>query len=171
MLPYAGVVQFRDRSMRVGGSSTRPGEPSKFTPKLVSGNGGDAWSEVPMAPLPPTADVQAEGIDGLSRTSAVVVGDSSAQLGGFLAERLEGGSWHLDTVPAPADILNGALLSVKELASDDIWAVGFAVIDLKIQDDDGFDLVRWDAIIRHWDGTAWRAVPVPDTVRTARCSP
>ncbi|NUP31533.1 MAG: hypothetical protein HOU01_07430 [Streptomycetaceae bacterium] len=164
MLPYAGVVQFRDRSMWVGGSDLA-GQPSKFTPKLVSGNGGDGWSEVPMAPLPPTANVQAESIDGLSRTSAVVVGDSSAQLGGFLAERLEGGSWHLDTVPAPADILNGALLSVKELAPDDIWAVGFAVIDLKIQDDDGFDLVRWDAIIRHWDGTAWRVVPVPDTVK------
>lgn len=164
MLPYAGVVQFRDRSMWVGGSDLA-GAPSKFTPKLVAGNGRDTWSEVPMAPLPAAADVQAESIDALSRTSAVVVGDTATALGGFLAERLDGGSWHLDNVPAPADTLNGALLSVKELAPDNIWAVGFAVVDLKIKDDDGFDLVRWDAIIRHWDGTAWQVVPAPDTVK------
>lgn len=165
LLPYAGVVQFRDRSMWVAGSDL-PEEPyAKFTPKMVAGGANGPWTNVPLAPMPAGANVQAESIDALSPTSAVLTGDSSPLLGGFLAERLEGGNWHLDTVPAPADTLGGALLSVKELAPNDIWAVGYAEIDLKTKDENGYDLTRNDPVIRHWDGTAWQVVSLPESLR------
>jgi hypothetical protein len=50
------------------------------------------------------------------------------------------------------------LLGVTALASDNVWAAGFAIRQYVI---DGASSVTFDPLVQHWNGTAWSAVPTP----------
>jgi hypothetical protein len=75
--------------------------------------------------------------------------------GGFgsrtLVEHWTGKSWTAVATPSPGTALN-EIRAVDALAPDDVWAAGL-----------WSDRGRWlrHGLVLHWDGSAWRQVPIP----------
>jgi hypothetical protein len=66
--------------------------------------------------------------------------------------RWDGTQWSMIPVPIPASLSNTTLRKVAVLATDDVWAVGYA-----------YNLGPGSVtFITHWDGTAWSVIPSPN---------
>ena len=72
-----------------------------------------------------------------------------------LAEHWDGSRWRLVKTQDPTweGLDYSTLEDVDEIASNDVWAVGYS------QD---FGSFRQNTLVEHWDGTAWRIIPSPN---------
>jgi hypothetical protein len=120
---------------------------------------GKTWARVPApTPRPP----QGDSWDGftavapISSRNAWVVGsdDSPATI-----EHWNGRVWRVVPNPAHPDV-NASLEDVAGTGPDDVWAVGSG--------GKGRHINPINALIEHWDGSAWHIVPTPNVDRHAR---
>jgi hypothetical protein len=120
---------------------------------------GTAWT-TQASPNPPSGGFF-QGVAAASASDAWAVG----MMGGggpgngndpsdrTLIEHWNGSSWAV--VPSPAiSGPAGGLSRVSVLSPDDAWAVGWT----------GNGSTSWDALVEHWNGTAWTVVDVPAPV-------
>jgi hypothetical protein len=70
-----------------------------------------------------------------------------------LIEHYDGQSWRIVASPFPEPSQFNALYGVTALASNDVWAVGYANENSKGQ--------NGQALIEHWDGARWSLVDSP----------
>ena len=104
---------------------------------------GTSWSAVPTPPL----NAQLAGVAGAAGTDVWAVGGPvSGQPGNALIEHWDGTSWSV--TPSPALPPGSELTGVTAPATNNAWAVGFAVGSP-------------DALVEHWDGTSWSIVSSP----------
>jgi hypothetical protein len=103
---------------------------------LVQRWDGSAWAIVPTPHPAATRSVSLSGVSCVSATACVAVGKQDDGAGSFepIAERWDGTSWTLETMPAGVTELDG----VSCTSASACTAVG------------GSDAVRWD-------GTSWKA--------------
>ncbi|MFG2131230.1 hypothetical protein ACGFNV_25890 [Streptomyces sp. NPDC048751] len=139
-----------------------------FSPVLMERDNrkGGSWREVTLPELPAGTDVQVTGADASSRSSGVLVGELDEDLGGMLTERWNGSSWRVVPAPTPKQSLGASLLDVEDFSPSNAWAVGYAqILDGTVPDPDGglpHQLDHFEPVVRHWDGTAWQVVNMPD---------
>ncbi|WP_055588593.1 hypothetical protein [Peterkaempfera griseoplana] len=148
------------------------GDGQPQTPLLLSRDDqdGKGWREVqlPAYSGDPTELHGAAAVPGSEGGDAWLVGMSdSVNLHGLLTEHWDGQSWRTVTAPLPASSEFGNLTSVSAVASDDVWAVGWAdVVDSEIPDPDkpGGTIVteHREGLAEHWDGSSWSRVDMPD---------
>ena len=118
-----------------------------------------SWSVVPT----PNASAQRNlftGVDATSSTNAWAVGYYDASTAPWqrpLAARWNGTGWTLASPPTPS--AGGWLGGVDGSASNDVWAVGSAVVPGSSPSN--------RSMIQRWDGTNWSIVtsPSPDTAQ------
>jgi hypothetical protein len=117
---------------------------------------GSAWSIVPTqtADSKETESTQFDGVAAISGSDIWAVGQSHSLTGTDwipLAEHFDGSSWSV--VPTPPVSIPTQFEGVAAVASDDVWAVGYASGHVE-------PFAR--TVIEHWDGTAWSVVPSPN---------
>ena len=115
---------------------------------------GVAWTIVPTPNAPPNREVS----DHNNLLDVAAVGPNDAWAVGYfrddhavyqpLAMRWNGSAWTLVELPPhpSGDTNQYALYSVDGISPNDVWAVGW---------------FRGRALILHWEGTTWRASPIP----------
>ena len=92
----------------------------------------------------------------VSPTDVWTVGYSEGTASGTdvpLVEHYDGQSWSIVVSPFPKPSQFNALYGVTALASNNVWAVGYANENSKGQ--------NGEALIEHWDGAQWRLVDSP----------
>ncbi|MFR9723156.1 hypothetical protein ACL02R_07260 [Streptomyces sp. MS19] len=149
-------------------------EGTRDTPLLYSydARSEKGWEEVALPP--------AGGRDSNNEINdaAVVPGSAGedawlvglADLGAdadVLTMHLSGGTWQTLRAPLPPKAESGGFSAVSALAADDVWAVGWAeIVDSRVPDPrkPGGEIVtsHVEAVLEHWDGTAWRLADLPD---------
>ncbi|MFJ3086728.1 hypothetical protein [Streptomyces sp. NPDC086838] len=149
------------RVTQVPGSKAR-----RTTPLLFSGDGHD-WREVALPAFEGDSRITAAAVVQGDPDDGWIVGDEVDSLGGILTEHWDGSSWRIVTAPLPATARGGGLLSLSARAADDVWAVGWAEItdsETPTPGKPGGTTVvsHFDALVEHWDGTAWQQTAVPD---------
>jgi hypothetical protein len=94
------------------------------------------------------------GLDMLSAVEGWAVGGSGPGVGAAftstLVTRWDGNGWHTVPSPNPGTLAN-QLNAVAARATDDVWAVGHASSAAR----------QSEALVLHWDGSAWTQVPTP----------
>jgi hypothetical protein len=130
---------------------------SRAAPRtLVERWNGTSWSTVTS---PNATDYYNElrDVDASSATNAWAVGyaNGSAGINGgprnALAMRWNGTSWSTVATPQPGNSFR-QLYGVKAVSATDAWSVGW-YYDTSL---------RGEALILHWNGTAWTQVTAPD---------
>jgi hypothetical protein len=120
---------------------------------------GAEWANVPA----PNSDKRFNlltGVDALSANDVWAVGAwATGEVGGTLIEHWGGKAWTIVPSPdkAPDPVVGASysrLNAVTALAADDVWAVGSA--------ENVAPAGPSNALIEHWDGTAWTIVASPD---------
>jgi hypothetical protein len=134
--------------------------------RVADGSGGgrpriERYPRLPDAPGvavdgPEVAgDSALHGVAMLSATEGWAVGGSGPGAGtGFtrtLIARWDGRTWTTVPSPNPGTLAN-RLDAVAARATDDVWAVGHS----------SSAAGRSEALVLHWDGTAWTRLPIPD---------
>jgi len=109
---------------------------------------GTGWKQV-ATPNPGNFD-ELNGVAVLSSCQAWAVGNYS---GGTLIESWDGTAWTQQPSPSPGSAGNG-LFAVAATSATDAWAVGDYSTTA--------DPAHTQALIEHWDGTAWKQVPTPN---------
>jgi hypothetical protein len=107
---------------------------------IPSGNGADAVNEL-------------HGVSALAENDVWAVGvsyNTGRTLGSSLIEHWNGTQWSVVPSPNPSSTLN-ILYGAAAVATNDVWAVGFA------------PTASGGEVIMHWDGAAWTVVPNPAT--------
>jgi hypothetical protein len=96
------------------------------------------------------------GVDGLGPNDVWAVGSyfDSSNVGHTLVLHWDGTAWSQVASSTPAGT-SGGLRDVTEVASNDVWAVGFTV-----NNTDG----TYGTLAEHWDGSTWSVVPTPSPV-------
>jgi hypothetical protein len=115
---------------------------------------GQQWTIVPTPPVR-VALALAQGISGVSANDVWMVGGTTTNDIPLktVAEHWDGAHWNLVSSPNPPEAVHGSVLrSVTTIASDDVWAVGYARLS-----------ERYQTLIEHWDGAQWTIIdsPVP----------
>lgn len=85
---------------------------------------------------------QLNGVTALNGSEVWAVGQKS---GGNYSEHYNGTTWTAVTMPATGGALINNVLSVAQIATNDIWAMGYA--------DPGTGI--WQNLAEHYDGTSW----------------
>jgi hypothetical protein len=120
---------------------------------------GTGWRRVRvLSPGPgprPQARLLAVAVSSSARAWAV--GDYAAAGGGLraLIERWDGHSWRAARVPVPAGSARSVLDGIVVVSPTDVWAVGYQAARAGRAGGSR-------PLAEHWDGTAWRVVPVTD---------
>ena len=160
---------------------------------LVEHWDGRRWADVPAPGQPPTDVNALSGLAVVSARDVWAVGSRGDDFDEPLVEHWDGTAWRVVDVPEPPqpdpDNPHGVgLTAVTAVSATDVWAVGEAGL---IEHYDGRQWtiatgpavdVRWAAVSArggadvwavgtstgsprsaHWDGHAWRTVPVPGT--------
>jgi hypothetical protein len=119
---------------------------------LIERWNGNAWSIVPSPNL--SAQNTLIGVKAFSANDAWAVGSNNVPGTlnfATLIERWDGTRWSVVPSPSP-DPFENRLVDVDGVAPNDVWAVGSR---------QAFpDGVR-QALVLHFDGTAWNSIPVP----------
>jgi len=113
---------------------------------------GTAWLQVP-SPDPGSGDNELSGVAAVSATDAWAVGETTGLQNGFqtLILHWNGTAWKRVPSPDPAGpAFANSLSAVAAVSASDAWAVGQ-------QSPNGIG----QALIEHWNGTAWKSVPTP----------
>jgi hypothetical protein len=110
-----------------------------------------AWSEVGLPDPSPQFDI-VENVDAVSTTDAWAVGSYGTDGSGnhALIDHWNGSAWTLQSVPH-TNGTNDSLMGIAEIASDDVWAVGFSVGASSEQ----------HPMLQHFDGSTWSSVTPP----------
>lgn len=123
----------------------------------VSAN-GTIWSVVP-SPNPSTVPISNDalfGVSALADNNVWTVGRFSSSVGNnvnhTIVEHWNGSAWSV--VPSPNVGTQGSeLLGVAAISATDVWAVGDVSTSTTVNGN--------RALIEHWNGSAWSAVPAP----------
>ncbi len=158
-----------DTTWAYGMRVTREGKAQRSAPLLLSRHDGErAWREVPMPPFDQSFD-QLNEISAVSGSDAWAVGLYDDARGTFRTQHWNGTAWRVVDAPAPTGVrlAGGGLLDVSARSANDVWAVGWVqVVDSETPTPGkpgGITQESHDeALVQHWDGDAWRIVPVPD---------
>ncbi len=128
---------------------------------LIEHYDGESWTIVTSVYPPPSEFNQLNAVAAISATDIWAVGyeneNSAGQYGGALTEHWDGTSWSLVDGPFLGSAIN--LYGIAALASNNVWAVGYAVNGSL-----GFDS---HPLTEHWDGTGWTIVAAPDPGKAA----
>jgi hypothetical protein len=109
------------------------------------------WSVVP-SPSVPGVGQGLFGVTAISDTDAWAVGDVYSQRLGdqqTMTQHWDGTAWGIVRSPSLRKHYNH-LTGVSGTVSNDVWAVGYTIDDVTYE---------WQALILHWDGTRWSAMP------------
>jgi hypothetical protein len=130
-----------------------PEQYSYIARTLIEHWDGTAWSIVPS---PNEGDDHNEivRVSAISPTDVWAVGYYVSVIGvaQTLTEHWDGSAWQIVPSANTTDLQDNELASVEAVASNDVWAVGYA------SDETG----RTNTLIEHWDGTAWSIVASPN---------
>jgi hypothetical protein len=124
---------------------------------LVQRWNGTSWSIVSSPNATPYYN-ELYGVDATSSTFALAVGYANGSSGvngsprNTLALRWNGTAWSVVPSPNPG-VSNRELFGVDAISATDAWAVGWYY--------ESFSPVFADALVLHWNGTAWSQVAVP----------
>jgi hypothetical protein len=122
---------------------------------------GGHWTmtPLPVSPDPRVAGLQVQAVSSVSSSSAWAAGmfyratphiTEGTQPIGALIEHWDGTEWRI--VPNPAEARAGTELSAVTVVSPaDVWVVG--------QEENSAGTTV--PLVEHWDGSAWRVIPVP----------
>ena len=182
-------VALDDHTLWAGGLRATPsadGRTADETPLLLSRDDRDGrgWQEVPLPPASGADNGQGDNeinsiapVPGSRGHEAWVVGLADLSMGDglpghgapgpILADHWNGSTWQSLPVPLPAGSEFGGLTTVSAVASDDVWAVGWAqILDSYTPNPDkpggGWIEDHMEALAVHWDGHAWTRVTMPD---------
>ncbi|MEU0740236.1 hypothetical protein [Streptomyces sp. NPDC006134] len=160
-----------DTTWAYGMRVSREGKAERSAPLLLTRDDGERdWREMPMPPFSQGSD-QISEISAVSQDDAWAVGLYDEARGAFRTQHWDGTAWQVIDAPAPEGVrlLGSGLLDVSARSADDVWAVGWLeVVDSERPspnpDKPGGTVVEThaEALVQHWDGTAWHIVPVPD---------
>jgi len=144
-MPVQRVPRVLAIALAVTGTLAAPGLAS------AAGGGCQSWTGA-QPPSPGSTDNSLRGVTVLSACNAWAVGfqfDTGASQ--TLIEHWNGSSWTVVPSSIPGAELS-LLFSIRSVSPANIWAVG------QVQDALGEN----HALIEHWNGTTWKAVPSPD---------
>lgn len=111
---------------------------------------GTAWKVVPSPSPSGSSGAYLYAASAVSASDVWAVGYSSAgSTTSPLAERWNGKSWKIVSVPSPSGATGVNLYAVDAVSADDVWAVGY-------------QQPSFTTVIEHWNGTSWSVVPSPD---------
>lgn len=144
-----------------------PDSKARTTTPLLFSDDGHGWREVALPAFDGDSRITAAAVVQGDPGDGWIVGDDVDSLGGVLTEHWDGSSWRIVTAPLPGAARGGGLLSVSARASNDVWGVGWAEItdsETPTPGKPGGTTVvsHFEALVEHWDGTAWHQMAVPD---------
>jgi len=126
---------------------------------------GSAWSVVTSPDAGDASDPEDDnaltGVDAIAPDDAWAVGQyldvsTTGLLWDTVAEHWDGSTWSI--VPSPTPALDGGnvtMSAVAAISANDVYAVGS-------DDYTGSNGSTADAVMMHWNGSAWSLVPVPE---------
>lgn len=141
----------RHTTWAVGVQHTQAGKATLETPLLLGRDDRDGlgWRRI-ATPGDQVTGSRLNAVSAASPKDVWLTGDADDT--GILTEHWDGSTWR--TVSAPVQPNNGAgLLGVAAVSPTDAWAVGWATA----ADESG----DFTGLLDHWDGRAWKAVPLP----------
>jgi len=122
---------------------------------------GSTWRVVPT-PNPAGSGEQAQllGVAAINTSDVWAVGFSASPATDYatLAEHWNGSAWSIVPTPNPPGVPTVSLNAVAALSADDIWAVGGNPLDQRNY--------QGQALLEHWNGTAWSIVAAPSSTAT-----
>jgi hypothetical protein len=119
---------------------------------LIEHWNGSTWTIVPS---PSEAEYHSHlyGVSAIASNDVWAVGWYDTGNGdGVLIEHWDGSAWSMVSEPASDSTSSSVLYSVSALSSNDVWAVGAIYDEVS---------THTQALIEHWDGSAWSVVPGP----------
>ena len=121
----------------------------QFALTLVEQWDGSQWREVSSPSIPDFSN-HLYGVAAMSATDVWIVGASHQGTGLWktLAMHWDGSAWSIVTTPDPGGI--DSLNAVVGISSDNVWAVGEVSTSARTAGS--------QALVMHWDGTAWSVV-------------
>ncbi|TRV72403.1 hypothetical protein FKN01_30110 [Streptomyces sp. 130] len=158
----------RGRTWAAGFTIRDEGKVTRFQPVVAErAEPGAAWTPVPSATTA-AGDVSSRvnAMDANGGRDVWLVGDDSAALDGRVyTQHFDGGSWQVVPVELPEKSAAGSLLDV-DARQGGAWAAGTAQIEVSRTWNEAKGTwniqYRNAGIVRHFDGTAWRDVPLPE---------
>ncbi|MGW8889976.1 hypothetical protein [Streptomyces sp. NPDC055749] len=156
------------RTLAAGFAVHREGKATRFRPVVADrGSAGGAWRPVAAA-SEAAGDVNSRvnAIDAHGPDDVWLVGDDSSALDGRIyTQHYDGTEWSVVPTELPAKGEAASLLDV-DTSADGTWAVGYAQIEVSRtwnKEKGGWIIEsRHAGIARHFDGTAWREVTLPE---------
>ncbi|MFD0036735.1 hypothetical protein ACOMD4_30555 [Streptomyces anulatus] len=156
------------RTLAAGFAVYREGKAHRFRPVVAEReSAGGRWRPVAAASeAAGTVNSRVNAIDADGPDDVWLVGDDASALDGrIFTQHYDGTRWSVVPAELPAKGEAGALLDV-DTSADGAWAVGFAQIEVsRTWDEEKGGWItesRNAGIARHYDGTAWRDVPLPE---------
>ncbi|MFF7336823.1 hypothetical protein ACFZAT_05720 [Streptomyces sp. NPDC008163] len=158
----------RGRTWAAGFTIRTEGQVTRFRPVVAERAApGAAWTPVPSATTA-AGDVSSRvnAVDANGGRDVWLVGDDSAALDGRVySQHFDGRRWQVVPVELPEKSGAGSLLDV-DARPGGAWAAGIAQIEVSRTWNEAKG--SWNieyrnaGIVRHFDGTAWRDVPLPE---------
>ena len=123
---------------------------------LIEHWNGQQWSVIPAAQL--KASIVLRDITAVSSRDVWAVGGvgnvaKKQTMFSTLIEHWDGRQWSIVASPSPGKAAN-ALIAVKALSANNIWAVGYSI------DDASTGIAH--TLVEHWNGQQWSVVASPD---------
>lgn len=117
---------------------------------------GTQWSIVP-SPSRGTAGSDLTSVTALASNDIWAVGWNYGTAGAeqTLTEHWDGTQWSIVASPNVPNVHSTSLGSVTAISSNDVWAVGFSIIQ-------GTGSFEGQTLTEHWNGTAWQIVTSPN---------
>src|SRR5258707_11649263 len=133
-------------STRTKASSTPAASPTVTPVQLAKG-----WTNVPSPGV--GAEGRLTAVTALSTTDALSVGQYAGadSVQRTLTEHWDGSQWKFVPSPNPGTQYN-ILQGVAGTSATDVWAVGYQSSASNAT----------QALIEHWNGSSWNAIPAPD---------
>ncbi|MFH9617260.1 hypothetical protein ACH4MM_26660 [Streptomyces pratensis] len=156
------------RTWAAGFTVRKEGKATRFTPVVAErGRAGEEWTPVEAATeAASTVNSRVNAIDAGGPGDVWLVGDDTSVLDGRIyTQHYDGTRWNVIPAGPPEKAEAASLLDV-DTGSDGTWAVGFAQIEVSRtwNEEKGGWITesRHAGIARHFDGTAWRDMPLPE---------
>lgn len=164
-----GVVNMgQGRTWAAGFTLRLEGKVTRFTPVVAERATADgAWTPVEAATeAASTVSSRVNAIDAAGPGDVWLVGDDASALDGRIhTQHYDGARWSVVPAGLPEKAESASLLDV-DTGSGGTWAVGVAQIEVSRtwNEEKGVWITesRQAGIARHFDGTAWRDMPLPD---------
>jgi hypothetical protein len=134
----------------------RPGTPQHMNSTTAAPPCNDQFNVVPSQNAGANQNNELNSVSAISSTDAYAVGDvdigTTSTLLRAQAQHWDGSAWTMTAMqPAIVGTGNNQLLSVTEVATNNVWAVGFSKADTTTA-------TKNQVLIEHWDGSLWTAI-------------